>query len=97
MKSIAEFLIRVLELLETEGRVARRKVAEIAVLLLLAAGTGFLLVVALLILAGALYLGLANVMAPEFALALVGLLLIVVTISASLVGLSVIREVFKSK
>ena len=74
MRSPSEFVVRVANLAEAEGRIARRKVVEIIAAAVLWLAAAMLMVAGLLALVAALYLGLRDVIAPHWAMAFVGLL-----------------------
>ncbi len=73
MRALNQFVVKVANLVEAEGRVARVHVVRLVQGGVLFAVAGFLLAVGLLALAAAIYLGLRHVMPAWIALGLVAL------------------------
>lgn len=74
MRALSEFVVRVANLAEAEGRLLRQKVVEVISATLIWLGATILLVAGVLVLFAALYQGLKTQMAPHWALAITGLL-----------------------
>lgn len=92
MKALSEFVVRVANLAEAEGRLAREKVVEV----IMAAGlflAGALLAVAgLLTFVAALYLGLRSHISPAWAMALVAIIPLAASAACVLFGKHMIKR-----
>lgn len=76
MQFIGEFLVRVANLAEAEGRLAWDRIAKLAVAILLFALAMIIFLLAVIALSTAAFLGLLEVMHPAGALAIVGFTLL---------------------
>ncbi len=92
MKKITEFVIRVIDLLEAEGRVVKRAAVEYALAVLMWLGALLLFVAATAVLAVALYVALAQVAHRSVALVLVAAFLLLVGGACAYLGKSVLRK-----
>ncbi len=81
---LGQFIVKVANLAEAEGRVAKQSVFLLAAAVLVFAAAVALVLVALVLLGVAMYLGLAEVMPPGGAAALVGAILLLVGLVAAM-------------
>ena len=86
MQTLVEFVVRIANLLEAEGRLAKHHVVNVVVVSLVFLAATVLLVAAALVLVCAAYLGLRTVMPPAWAAALMGFVLLVAGLVCAIVG-----------
>jgi hypothetical protein len=92
LKKLTEFVIRLIDLLEAEGRVARRAAVEYAIAVLVWLGATIFFVAAVLVLATAIYLGLLEVASRPVALVIVAGFLVIIGGCCALLGRSISRQ-----
>lgn len=90
MKSVGELVVRVAELAEAEGRLAKRNVAEVLIVAVMLAAAVVLIVSACIALCAAAFLGLATTMHPAAALAIVALAPLLAGAVSARIGLGMI-------
>lgn len=91
MGAIVNLLLRVTDLLEAEGRVARKAIGDIAIGVAVLTASCMLAALACLALAGAMVIGLASVMPLGWALAIVGALLALAAWAVASAGRGMVR------
>ena len=87
MKALAQFIVRLTELAEAEGRAAQRGLFRLALALLLLWLVALLALIGVGLIGGALYLVFARVIAPAGALAIVGGLALLLALIGLLIAL----------
>jgi hypothetical protein len=92
LRSVQQFVVKVANLAEAEGRVAKYHIVNVlqATVLLVAAGT--LVVVGVTALAAALFLGLNRVMPSWLALGIVALVPLMLGVAGAMVGKRIFRR-----
>lgn len=88
MFGIGQYIVRVADLAEAEGRLAARGLVRVAVVVLLGGAAVALGMVAVVMLAGALYLALAIVIPPAAALTIAAAVVLAATVAAGLMARS---------
>lgn len=90
--SLGQFAVKLANLAEAEGRVARAEAIRLGTALLFGFAATMLALVGVFVISGALYAALANVVAPAWAMLIVGCGLIAI---AALVGVVCARLLHK--
>ena len=88
MKWLVQFIIRLTELAEAEGRTFKRNIFQLVLSLVMVIVVGLLLIAALAFFGGAVYIVFANLVTPAGALAILGglaLLLAIVGLAAAII------------
>jgi len=91
MRALSQFVVRVANLAEAEGRLLREKSLEVIVASLMWLGATILLLAGVLSLFAALYLGLKTLMAPHWAMAIVAALPLLLGVICVLMGKQKLR------
>ncbi|MEX0745801.1 MAG: hypothetical protein WD118_09375 [Phycisphaeraceae bacterium] len=86
MKAVSEFIVRVFDLLEAEGRAARRAIFRLAGALLLLLGVAALLLTGLAFFLVAIYLVLADAVGAAGAFAILGGALLLASLAGAMLA-----------
>ena len=92
MRSVGELIVRVADLMEAEGRVARRNIVRLIFISVILVTAAMTLVAGILSLGAAVFLGLNSVMHPGWALAIVAFALIALGLFVTIVGTALFRQ-----